>query len=181
VALPQRLGRPARVAGSLLAAVGVYAAFAWAWGIDPVAEPALLALGAILVLGLAQIVAPALDSDGPLEGTARAGGLALGVATAFFGLEAGAQALLQPVLPEAAAPGAVRLSLMALAVLAFAAVVLVQILGPALPETPRGRRLAVHLRNGFYANALFDRLVGALDAPPPPPPDMPRRARRASR
>lgn len=168
VALPRRLGQPLRVAGSLGVAVGVYAGFAWLWGIDLRAEPALVALGAILVMGLAQIVAPALDSDGPLAGTARAGGLALGVATAFFGLEAGAQALLHPVLPAAAAPGLVRLGLMALAVTAFAAVVLAQILGPARPTSPRGRRLAVHLRNGLYANALFDRLVGALDTPRQP-------------
>jgi NAD(P)H-quinone oxidoreductase subunit 5 len=40
--------------------------------------------------------------------------------------------------------------------------VLWQILGPALPQQENMARLAVHFRHGFYANACFDRLVGAL-------------------
>ena len=172
VRLPRRLGQPGRVFGSMALAIGVYVGFSLLWGINPVAEPALLAIGAILVMGLAQIIAPALDSDGPLVGTLRAGGLAVAVAIAFFTLEAGAHAVLQSVLPGLPPLGPLPLVLIGLVLLAFATTVVLQMLGPALPARSRGRRFAIHLRNGFYANAWFDRLVGALrtGAPERPAP-----------
>ncbi len=37
-----------------------------------------------------------------------------------------------------------------------------QILEPTRPQTAFRRRLAIHFRNGLYANALFDRAVGGL-------------------
>ena len=166
VRLPDRLGSPARIAGSIVLAVLTYAGFSLLWGIDPVAEPALLALGAMLVMGLAQIIAPALDSNGPLVGTLKACGLAVAVAVAFFSLEAGAHAVLQSVLPEIAAPGPALLTLIGLVLMAFGTTVLLQIAGPTLPDWPWLRRLAIHLRNGFYANAWFDRFVGALQSGP---------------
>jgi len=162
VALPPRLGRPIRVAASILIAVGVYTGFAILWGIDLTADAALLAIGAILVMGLAQIIAPALDSAGGLAGTLRASGLAVAVAIAFFTLETGAHALLHSVLPDPIPPAPGRLALIAVVLFAFGAAVLLQIVSPVLPESPRRHRWAVHLRNGFYANAWFDRAVGAL-------------------
>ena len=170
VRLPRRLGQPVRILGSMAIALGVYVGFSLLWGIDPVEEPALLAVGAILVMGLAQIIAPALDSDGPLVGTLRACGMAVGVAVAFFSLEAGAHAMLQSVLPEPPPLGLFQLALTGGMLLAFGTTVVLQMLGPTLPEGTRGRRVAIHLRNGFYANAWFDRLVGALKTAPPDRP-----------
>ena len=170
VRLPRRLGQPVRILGSMAIALGVYVGFSLLWGINPVEEPALLAVGVILVMGLAQIIAPALDSDGPLVGTLRACGMAVGVAIAFFSLEAGADALLQSVLPELAVPESARLILIGLVLVAFGAAVLFQIVGPTLPARAGHQRFAIHLRNGFYANAAFDRLVGALKTGAPDRP-----------
>jgi len=44
---------------------------------------------------------------------------------------------------------------------AFGAATVVQLALPRL-DPVRARALQVHLRNGLYANALFDRLIGAL-------------------
>ncbi len=46
--------------------------------------------------------------------------------------------------------------------LAFGAVVFLQILAPILADKPAYTAMAIHFRNGFYANALFDRIIGAL-------------------
>ena len=43
--------------------------------------------------------------------------------------------------------------------------VVVQLVAPAHGRVRPRRALAVHLRNGFYANAVFDRLTGALRRP----------------
>ncbi len=173
VALPKRLGSPLRVAGSILLALGVYLAFSWLWGIDPVEEMALMATGAIIVMGLSQIIAPALDSEGGLSGTLRACLLAVAVATAFFGLEEGFHHLLHTQLPGLAQPGTLTLILIVLVLVVFGATIFIQILAPSTPSSPFWRTVGVHVRNGWYANALFDRMVGALSTQVQP---LPRRS-----
>ena len=165
VALPQRLANPFRVAGSALIALAIYLPLAVLFGIDFGGDWELLAIGAILVLGTTQLVAPALDSTGGVAGTVRAVVLALAVTVAFFALETGAHELLSGTLPEDVGRGALHLGLIALVFVAFTAVVLLQIFEPGRAKTAPRRALAVHFRNGFYANALFDRLIGALRTP----------------
>lgn len=162
IALPKRLGSPLRIGLSILVSMLIYLIFAYLWGIDPVREAALLATGAIVVMGLAQIIAPALDASGLKTATFRAALLALLVATAFFSLESAAHFLLRSQLPQLTQPGFLQLSLIIMVLIVYAAAVLWQILGPALPQQENMARLAVHFRHGFYANACFDRLVGAL-------------------
>jgi NAD(P)H-quinone oxidoreductase subunit 5 len=162
VQLPQRLGRLDRIATSALVAVSLYLPLALLWGIDLGGDPVAVAVGGILVLGTTQLIAPAFDSDGPLAGALRAGGLALVVTLAFFTLEAGAHELLGTTVPDSIARDAVQLTVLAVILGLFATVVLLQIRGPVHRQSARQRALAVHVRNGLYANALFDRAVGAL-------------------
>ena len=165
VRLPGRLGSPIRVAGSLVVATGIYLALAVAWGVDLTGDPVVLALGAILVMGTTQIVAPALDSTGSIAGTLRAGLLALLVTTSFFTLESGAHHLLEATVPTGGARATVQLIAIACVLAAFLGAVGFQIFEPARTSSRRQRALAVHLRNGLYANAWFDRAVGALKTP----------------
>ena len=167
VTTPKRLGSPVRVAGSVAVALGMYVVLALVWGVSLTDEPVLLAIGAILVLGTTQIVAPAMDSTGGLAGTLRAGMLALAVTTAFFTLEAGAHRVLESITPTDGPRSALQLALIGLVVATFGAVILLQVLEPTRTMSQRRRALAIHFRNGFYANALFDRAVGALRIPAP--------------
>lgn len=164
VRLPARLGSPARVLAGLAVAVGLYLPLALVLS-QELADPALLVIGAILVLGTTQLMAPAVDSDGPFSGVVRAGVLALGVTTAFFVLEAGTHALLYDAVPHAEERGVVPVVLATAVLVAFAVVVALQIFEPARAASPARRRWAVHLRNGLYANAALDRLVGAWTLP----------------
>jgi NAD(P)H-quinone oxidoreductase subunit 5 len=121
-----------------------------------------LPLGIILVMGIAQIIAPALDSDGEIAGVLRASVLGVAVAAAFFILEITFATLLAPVIPTVVHPTvAVQIAIW-LTVAVFGIATLFQILRPTRADSPWQRRLALHLRNGLYANAAFDRLVGAL-------------------
>ncbi len=165
VRIPSRLGSPARIGASLAAALGLYAAFSLVWGTQYVREATLLLLGLILVLGVTQLLAPTLDSAAGPGGVAVTAGLALAVVLAFFTLESGAHELLDHTLPESASRGLVELVVAAGVVAAFAGVVGTQIVDPTRASTGRRRALAVHFRNGFYANALLDRAVGALRTP----------------
>ena len=165
VALPRRLGHPVRLLSSAAIALVIYAVLALAWGLRLGDQPLLIAVGAILVLGTTQIIGPALDSDGPMTGTMRAVFLAAAVTVSFFTLEAGMQWILGAVVPHHGTRTGIHAALVAVIVASFATVIGFQLMAPARPPGRRQRRLALHLRNGLYANAAFDRLVGSLRIP----------------
>lgn len=167
VPLPARLGSPSRIIGSLATALVLYVTLAWLWGVDPGGDPVLLAVGAILVMGTTQLLAPALDSVGSLVAVLRTALLALSVTGAFFALEAGAHHLLYETAPHDTGRAPAHLVLAAAVLVTFAVVVTFQMVEPAHGTSERRRRWAVHLRNGLYANAAFDRLVGAWRRPTP--------------
>ena len=166
VALPRRLGSPARILASFLVAVAIYAPLALVWGLDLGGRPVLIAVGGVLVLGTTQLIAPALDSNGPWLGAVRAAILALGVTLSFFVLEGGAHLLLGDVVPELTSRDGIQLALIGVVLAVFTAVVALQIIEPTRTASSRRLAIAVHMRNGLYANAIYDRLIGALRTNP---------------
>jgi len=63
------------------------------------------------------------------------------------------------VLPAAPAPGPLEWALIVLALISFGLVAVVQAMFPLWAYHPAAAGLRVHLSNGFYANAVFDRLL----------------------
>jgi NAD(P)H-quinone oxidoreductase subunit 5 len=90
---------------------------------------------------------------------ARTALLAVLVTLAFFALELSAAALLGGAVAIFPAPDSATVIAMVLAVIAFGVVVLLSAWLPALTQRPAWRAFYVHLKNGFYANTLFDRLL----------------------
>jgi NAD(P)H-quinone oxidoreductase subunit 5 len=168
VRLPRRLGSPWRIAAAAGVALALYLPLAILWGVDFDGNPLVIAIGGILVLGTTQLLVPAFDSAGRRAAMARAALLALAVTLAFFGLEAGAHALLAGTVPEAVARDGAQIAAILAVLAGFTIVVGFQLVDPARPPSPRRRALAVHLRNGLYANAWFDRTVGAFRPSPAP-------------
>ena len=146
-----------RLLGSLVVALGVYLGLAALYGVQVATDPALLAVGAILVMGLTQLLAPAFAKQGA-DVLLRVIGLALAVGVAFFTLEPATAWLLEPSLPAPGAASPTTLVLVAVVLASFAIAIGAQIAGPTVRPV---RALHIHLKNGLYANALFDRLVGA--------------------
>jgi NAD(P)H-quinone oxidoreductase subunit 5 len=164
VPVPARTGSPARLALGAALALGVYLPIAWVWGVRPDTDPALFVLGAVIVLGSVQLVASVTDAAGPARSWLAATGLAAFVVTSFFAFEGLLHALLHDLAPQRGA-GTAQLVVAAMVLVASAAVVVHQLRAPTRPDTPRRRAWRVHLRNGLYANAAFDRLVLRLWAP----------------
>lgn len=173
VAVPARLGRPVRVLASAGIALGAYLALAALWGLDLLDDLELLALGAILVLGTTQLVAPAVDSAGRALDALRVAGLAAGVTVAFFTLETAAHQVLETAAPHALDRPLPHLIALGVVIVAFATVIGLQIFEPARGRSSRRTAVAVHLRNGLYANAAFDRVVGSMRRPAPSPASVP--------
>lgn len=146
----------------LLMAVATYAGLAWLLGVFARHEPAVLTLGAIVVMGLSMMLAPALQ--GPTTGrlvmlTVAA---AAGTLLAYFILETAGTHLTASSLPSIPAPDGTGLLIMGLALASFFTVSVLQTMLPRWSQRPAWQAARVHLANGFYVNAFFNRMVGAL-------------------
>lgn len=149
-----------RLAAAVAIALVLYVGIGWAASVTVGHPPAVIALGAIVVMALTLLL-----TAGSARGDRRVYGrvilAAVGVSAAYVVLQAGAMALLAPVVPPVPAMGAGSLAIVALVVVSFAAVTMFQIFAPTLGRHPLSRAAYVHLANGLYVNALFDRLVDA--------------------
>ncbi len=163
--------------------VAMNGALAALLGIDATLSPAAFALGAILVLGVALFIARSAPlaagaghtaaADAAQVETSRVGlrvlvrtllGAAFATA-AYFLLQHLAVWWTQTSLPAIPVATPTGLAVMGLAVLSFAIVALLQLMAPVRIGNPHWRAARVHLANGLYVNAWFDRLVGALHRP----------------
>lgn len=162
VSIPMRLGSPVRIIGSIAIAIGIYTALALAWGISPVENMPLFATGAIIIMGLSQIIAPTIDAAGGAMAMLKASFLAIMVGLAFFTLEGTTEHLLYSQIPIVGQPSIIISALIIFTLTIYAIVVIAQIIAPAKSSNSFTRKMGVHFRNGWYLNALFDRMVGSL-------------------
>ena len=145
-------------------AIGLYAAIGAAFGISS-APPQAIVLGAILIFGVAYLIAQGLAEAAPRALTRRlvvaSGAASLG----YFLLHALATRLTADVLPVPPNPSSLDWALMILATLSFGSVAVAQALFPLWSGHPAVAVLRVHLSNGLYANAVLDRLLGGWRRP----------------
>lgn len=144
-------------------ALALYAAMAGAFmAIAGPKSPQALALGAILVFGVAYLVAQGLADAAPRALTRRTARAALAATVAYFAFQLGAQALWGAHLPAPPVPGPLEWALIVLAVTSFGLVALAQALFPLWANHPAAAGLRVHVTNGLYLNALIDQAIGGF-------------------
>ncbi len=152
------------VTRAFLLALAIYAVIGLLFGFGD-KPPQSLALGAILIFGVAYLIAQGLADAAPWALTWRTSLYAVLAATAYFALQKIAEGLMHGTLPPPPQPGPLEWTLMLLAVITFGLVAVAQSLFPLWAYHPAAAGLRVHLANGLYANALFDRLLGGWRLP----------------
>lgn len=159
VAVPNgsAVGRAFLIALAIYAGIG--AAFGFAFGFEH-KSPQALALGAILIFGVAYLLAQGLADAAPRPLTRKTANYAGAAAIGYFALQTAAEWLTAGVLPATPAPGRLEWTLLVLSVLTFGAVAVAQALFPIWASHPAAAGLRVHLSNGLYANATIDRILG---------------------
>ncbi|WP_420408436.1 proton-conducting transporter membrane subunit [Hoeflea sp.] len=121
-----------------------------------------LALGAILIFGVAYLVAQGLADLAPVALTRRTVVASVAAAIAYFSFQAGAGAIWGSALPAAPVPGPLEWALIVLAIVSFGLVAFAQALFPLWAHHPATAGFRVHLANGLYLNALLDRAIGGF-------------------
>lgn len=161
VAIPD----PAAVGRAFVLALVIYAVLGFALEAQG-KSPQALALGAILIFGVAYLLAQGLADAAPAALTRRTAIYALVTSISYFAAQALIIALTRNVLPAPAAPGVVGWLLLTLSVITFGIVALAQSMLPLWSTHPAVAGLRVHLANGFYANVLLDRWLGSWSRKP---------------
>ncbi|MEQ8900456.1 MAG: proton-conducting transporter membrane subunit [Roseovarius sp.] len=121
-----------------------------------------LALGTILIFGVAYLVAQGLADAAPAELTKRTALASVAATLAYFIFQIIAGALWGANLPAPPVPGALEWALIVLALMSFGLVAVAQALFPLWAHHPASAGWRVHLANGLYLNTLLDRLIGGL-------------------
>ena len=156
------------VARAFVLALVLYAVVAAVFGlvVGPKSTQAL-ALGVILIFGVAYLVAQGLADTAPRALTQRTAVASLAAAVTYFGFQVIAAALWGPYLPFPPVPGPLEWALIVLALMSFGLVAVAQALFPHWAHHPAAAGLRVHLANGLYLNAALDRMIGGFRATKP--------------
>jgi len=149
----------AAVGRAFLLALTIYVAIGLTFGFEH-KSPQAIALGAILIFGVAYLIAQGLADSAPRALTRRTTAYSIATSLSYFALQSLASYVTRDALPPVAAPGPLQWALILLAVLSFGAVAVVQAMFPLWADHPAAAGLRVHLCNGLYASAIFDRLLG---------------------
>jgi NAD(P)H-quinone oxidoreductase subunit 5 len=152
------------VGRAFLLALAIYAVIGVLFGLAD-KPPQALALGAILIFGVAYLIAQGLADAAPWALTWRTSLSSISAAVAYFALQRISDKLMLDTLPITPQPGPLEWTLMLLVVVTFGAVAVAQSLFPLWAYHPAAAGLRVHLANGLYVNALFDRLLGGWTLP----------------
>jgi NAD(P)H-quinone oxidoreductase subunit 5 len=149
-------------------ALAIYAAVAGGfWAVFGPKPAQAVALGAILIFGVAYLVAQGLADAAPRALTRRTTLASGAAALAYFTCHRLAEALTAGALPAPPLPGPLEGALLVLVILSFGAVAVAQALFPHWAHHPAAAGLRVHLANGLYLNATLDRLIGGFRATKP--------------
>lgn len=154
VAIPNSIA----VGRAFLIALVIYGAAGFVFGLSG-KSPQAIALGAILIFGVAYLLAQGLADAAPRVLTQRTAVYSAAATVGYFTLQTAAEWLMAGTLPSTPAPGPLEWALIVLALLSFGLVAVAQAMFPLWAYHPAAAGLRVHLSNGLYANAVFDKLL----------------------
>jgi NAD(P)H-quinone oxidoreductase subunit 5 len=123
-------------------------------------SPQGIALGAILIFGVAYLLVQGLADAAPRELMQRMAVYSTAAAAGYFALQTAAIYLTSATLPPTPEAGPLDWAMIVIALLTFGFVALIQSAFPLWSNHPAAASLRVHLSNGLYANAYIDRLLG---------------------
>lgn len=153
---PVAIPNGAAVGKAFMLALAIYAVVTLVfWFVDR--SPQATALGAILIFGVAYLIAQGLADKAPQVLTRRTALYSVVTALSYFALQIGSDWLTAGTLPQPPEPRPLEWALIILAVVSFGIVSVAQALFPLWAYHPAAAGLRVHLANGLYANAILDR------------------------
>ena len=151
---------PGRLVFSLAAVTSLALIVAAGFGVTLKTNPAQIALGSVLLMGLVHLMANAIDESPNSFVIGRTAMVALAVAVLYFALQAGMKIVVASSVPTGRSiESLTAITLAAAVVVSFGAVTVFQNQMMRRAETPFWTAIYVHIRHGLYLNTLANRLV----------------------
>ncbi|MXQ09524.1 oxidoreductase [Alphaproteobacteria bacterium GH1-50] len=144
---------------AFLVALAIYAVVGSVFGLMS-KSPQAIALGAILIFGVAYLLAQGFADAAPKALTRRTALWSVAASASYFALQSFSAWLTKGVLPATPSPGPLEWALIILALVTFGATAVAQATFPLWSGHPSVAGMRVHVANGFYINALIDRWLG---------------------
>ena len=155
-----RKGSVSRMFLGMLTALLIFVSISWLFGFHKNHEFQLWIIGGVIFIGIVNLLINAFDSNNSSQSIFRIVGSAVSVLVSFFSLEYIVRITLESQLPLVTEPSSL------MKYISLGMLCLFYILALAFSFSTSNnklfRGLKVHLRNGFYLNVLFNRLVGSL-------------------
>ena len=162
ITLPRRKGSVLGIVISLSLAVMSFAFVASLFGYSFQHEFGLTVIGGVILMATAYLIQQLIDNKTKLSNMVIGTLLSIFVITSFFMFEKGIHAILEGSLPIVGKPTPAVLAATYIIGTLLTLVIVLQMLSPTLKESIFFYKLGIHIRNGLYANAVFDRLIGSL-------------------
>lgn len=156
-----RKGSAIRITAGIISALTIYLGISFLWGFDFQKDFKLLVIGGVIVLGVSQLLVQAYDSNTTFKAILSLSLRAILLTISFFLLENFMHHLLNNELPVANTADTLYIILMVFVLSIFSLIIFTQVLAPALRQNNFTRQMGVHIRNGFYINVYFDRIINA--------------------
>lgn len=153
--------QPLRILLSVVAASCMYLATSYYILQEHVLTAVNITLGLIFVMGITHLVVKSLEDNPGLYSMMRTLLTAFIVSVIYNLLHLACLFVYSPLFPQPAAAGLIDYLVIALTLLSFSVIMILQIIVPDYQRTTLWSRIYVHLLNGFYFNAWFDRLAGS--------------------
>ena len=158
-----RKGSLWRIMAGFVAAISLFIALGWFWGVNLNSEFQLLIIAGVILTGIISLIVNALDSNNLGRSIVQIIGGAFLVIVLFFALEKFVRVYLGNQSPAIAEPSSVMMCLSGITLIIFFITVLILTLSPVLKKRNRVKHFGVHVRNGFYLNVVFDRMLSSLN------------------
>ncbi|XOV91245.1 MAG: proton-conducting transporter membrane subunit [Bacteroidota bacterium] len=157
-----REGNPIKIAMGFTLSLATYAALILLLDVKLPQDFHLAFIGAIIMLGIAQLFTSAIDSKFILQVMFKIILMGTYVIGSFILFESAFSYLLDGSIPSLNDYSLGKLLVASAILVCFTGIVFLQIIAPLLGNKYAYTALAIHLKNGLYMNTLFDRMVGAL-------------------
>jgi NAD(P)H-quinone oxidoreductase subunit 5 len=151
----------------VLGSMGIYTSIFLILGFNPYLDFGLMAVGGIIAIGTSGLLVRTFSTSITTWAMLRIGGLMFMIALVFFTLESTMSTFLGTQIPSGSKLGSLSIFLMySIVLLLFGVIVVAQLPISNFTSSSLYKSMVVHLKNGLYINACFDRIIHAMKVLP---------------
>ncbi len=139
----------------------IFSICAYFWNVNFTQHFPLFVMGGIIIAGTSTIIIYALVSDSSIQSLVRSSISVAAIIVLFFILESAIHAMILTQVPNSGSISSSGIIVATIILISFSLILFLQLFTSKLKKSKGFYNATIHLKNGFYANAFLDRLIGS--------------------